>query len=341
MITKVFVVPPSNHYAGDRLFDQKSSLNRDGSLEPFINLKKILYRNNVKLQTIDKAGIEEFDDQCVILFFGSTLDLTYKYLDYKCKHRFFFFLEPFLVKPDLYQHFYNIAGKFKTVFVARAYHSYITNDTTIKDLNWPYQNRFGIYQDILQVASSRCRKCLSIIGSHVSSARVDNGYGLRLLVLSQTLSRNFFVVYGSGWSWFPRIRHWPSGIMLWHYFKIKKHYKPKPVVDKISEMTKYDFALVIENEFASGFHTEKLFDALSSGAIPIYKGDPEILELVPGECLILLDDFGSIDEVVEMCLAMSEEEIKRRRKIIVEFIGSHKFQNICNAFISDVYSCVN
>lgn len=58
-----------------------------------------------------------------------------------------------------------------------------------------------------------------------------------------------------------------------------------------SETAKYAaFSFCIENEtddnYCTGYATEKIFDALRCGAIPIYAGAPDITDFVPADCFI-------------------------------------------------------
>ena len=60
--------------------------------------------------------------------------------------------------------------------------------------------------------------------------------------------------------------------------------------DKVVMAGAYKFVFAFENTEESHYVTEKVYTGLRSGAVPIYKGAPEILEHVPGERSILLAD---------------------------------------------------
>ena len=64
--------------------------------------------------------------------------------------------------------------------------------------------------------------------------------------------------------------------------------------DRVVKAGGYKFVFAFENTEESHYVTEKVYTGLRSGAVPVYKGAPEILEHVPGEkSLILADRFDS------------------------------------------------
>jgi len=52
-------------------------------------------------------------------------------------------------------------------------------------------------------------------------------------------------------------------------------------LDKKDGLKKYKFALTFENSLDDYYVTEKVWDALAAGSLPIYHGAPEILDYVP------------------------------------------------------------
>ncbi len=103
--------------------------------------------------------------------------------------------------------------------------------------------------------------------------------------------------------WFPvavpnHLRpHFPSGSKAEFY----------DVADKCALLEQFTFNLCFENTSAHGYLTEKLFDALYAGAVPLYAGDPYASDYVRTEgyidCLHLSDG-----EVVERVAALEKSE---------------------------------
>lgn len=67
---------------------------------------------------------------------------------------------------------------------------------------------------------------------------------------------------------------------------------------KINLYKQYKFVIAFENACATDYVTEKFFDPLIAGAVPIYLGAPNINEFAPGEhCFIHANDFKSPKEL--------------------------------------------
>lgn len=66
-----------------------------------------------------------------------------------------------------------------------------------------------------------------------------------------------------------------------------------PVESKYEKLSEYDFAICFENQALSGYITEKIFDCLAVGTVPIYLGAPEIATIVPSDCFADLADWQS------------------------------------------------
>ena len=65
-------------------------------------------------------------------------------------------------------------------------------------------------------------------------------------------------------------------------------------------LSKYRLAIAYENTISPEYITEKAFLALSAGAIPVYKGPPEIYHHIPDRHNIInIDDYASPEELAE------------------------------------------
>ena len=64
-------------------------------------------------------------------------------------------------------------------------------------------------------------------------------------------------------------------------------------------MSHYKFVLAIENTWTESYVTEKLFYALDAGAIPIYFGAPNVLDLVPPGSIIQGSKFKTMEKLAE------------------------------------------
>ena len=66
---------------------------------------------------------------------------------------------------------------------------------------------------------------------------------------------------------------------------------------KSSIMKQYALYLSFENQLVDDYITEKLWGALASGIIPVYKGAPNIKDHVPENSVVLVDSFSSLTEL--------------------------------------------
>lgn len=72
-----------------------------------------------------------------------------------------------------------------------------------------------------------------------------------------------------------------------------------PVADKIAFLRQYKFNIAFENSSVDGYITEKIVDAFTAGAVPIYYGDPRVAEDFNPKAFINVNDYPSFDAVIE------------------------------------------
>ena len=81
---------------------------------------------------------------------------------------------------------------------------------------------------------------------------------------------------------------------------------------------KYKFTIAFENTRAKGYTTEKLWDPLLVGSIPIYWGNPEIGEYVNKDCMIDCRDFDDdFSAVIERVKEIDQDEEKYKYMLSV------------------------
>lgn len=69
---------------------------------------------------------------------------------------------------------------------------------------------------------------------------------------------------------------------------------------KLSTISHYKFCLSLENSIERDYVTEKFFDPLLVGTVPVYRGAPNIEEFAPGEkCFIDANKFSSVEELAD------------------------------------------
>ena len=95
-----------------------------------------------------------------------------------------------------------------------------------------------------------------------------------------------------------------------------------PIDDKNLVLLKSKFTFCIENNGNSrGYLTEKFFDAIKSGSIPVYLGAIDIQKLVPDNIYINIRKFNdNFDDLMAFLLKMKGAEGKCYQKNGYEFL---------------------
>lgn len=112
------------------------------------------------------------------------------------------------------------------------------------------------------------------------------------------------------------------------------------VDDKRATIAKYKFALAFENEAGTqGYITEKIFDCLFAGTVPIYRGAENITAYIPANCFIDQRDYPSFQALDQRLWAMSVDDWQSYHDAGQAFLRSPQFQpwqpaNVFSAMIN-------
>ncbi|MEM9678624.1 MAG: glycosyltransferase family 10, partial [Pseudomonadota bacterium] len=83
-------------------------------------------------------------------------------------------------------------------------------------------------------------------------------------------------------------------------FRNRRLWFDKGIPSKLKALEKYTYTLALENSIDQDYVTEKFFEPLMTGTIPIYLGAPNIDDFAPGEnCFINVNDFASVDALAD------------------------------------------
>ena len=75
---------------------------------------------------------------------------------------------------------------------------------------------------------------------------------------------------------------------------------------KLTTISRYRFDLAFENSISRDYLSEKFFDSLAAGCVPVYRGAPNIEEFAPGDhCFINAADFHGPRELAEFLLHLT------------------------------------
>lgn len=132
----------------------------------------------------------------------------------------------------------------------------------------------------------------------------------------EELSPGSLDIYGMAWDTFPGWR----GVLT---------------ESKVSALGKYRFNIAFENCVNNcGYISEKLFDALEAGTVPVYKGEVSIEKFVPAEAFIDARLFSSSHALVKYLLSLGEQEWIRLYEAGQSFLCSSEFR----PFLPDAFA---
>ena len=319
------VIPWTEAYNNNELFNINSMTNRDGLAEPFVDMKDYLEKNGHTINTIDL-----YDDLTKVdyfLFFEWVEEWIYKLVKKGYAGKMVYCnAEPPTVK------ILNTEEGFKTV---KKYFQFVmtwnldlVDNKRVFFRTIPY--RFMKHTDNVPYEN---KKLITSISANKKSDYKDELYSERERLISffENELSDQFDMYGVGWN-----------------SEEHQSYKGSPV-SKFSTYNHYKFAIAFENtKNVNGYITEKIFDCLTGGIVPIYYGAENITDHVSTDCFIDYRNFNNLYELKDFLLHMTKEEyyaylraaeLAMESNELKEFFSGKKYaQNIiemCNEGIKE------
>ena len=143
-----------------------------------------------------------------------------------------------------------------------------------------------------------------------------------------------FVLYGHGWK-VPQKRLGMLGKLRYRLAKVPPFVMGKavfpsydgPVNSKFTALSQARFSICFENaRDIRGYLTEKIFDCLFAGCVPIYWGDPEVEKAIPKNCFIDFRQFQSYQALYDFLKGLSPAEYQAYQLAGQQFLASPQFQ---------------
>ena len=155
---------------------------------------------------------------------------------------------------------------------------------------------------------------------------------------------NDFKLYGNGWN-VPQKRFGHLGRARYRIEKVTPWLLGKPVFPSYQgpAKTKYEvlsrtkFCICFENaRDIHGYITEKIFDCLFAGCIPVYWGDAEISKSIPAECFIDFRQYRSYAKLYEHLKTMTSTQFSRHQEVARDFLQSIQFEPYSSESFAEV-----
>jgi hypothetical protein len=105
-----------------------------------------------------------------------------------------------------------------------------------------------------------------------------------------------------------------------------------PVDNKREIQQQYRFSIAFENTSAfPGLITEKIFDCLAAGSVPIYLGAPNVGDYIPPDCFIDVRDFTTLEALHTFLTNMSEARYESYLAAAQRFLRSPQYHSFTAA----------
>ena len=121
------------------------------------------------------------------------------------------------------------------------------------------------------------------------------------------------------------------------------------VKEKMNLSSQYPFTIAIENSLEYDYVTEKLWQPLAAGSIPLYLGAPNIDDWLPCEnfsCIINLRDFQNIEQLANHLKTILEDQNKylsyhrwRQEKVRPSFLRMVDYFQESNQYTLECLIC--
>lgn len=312
-------------YNKNRLINDPSSAIGDDLMYPFFLLAEKLKALGHKVATIDTDDIEKFDAVIFIEFPGVKNKYFQKCLKHKIKNLYLLISESPIITPD------NLDIKNHTYFKKVLTWA----DDTIDNKKY-FKTNYGnkIPKEINFNIKDKTNLCVAI-SSNKSKKDKHELYSERIKAI-RWFEENHpedFDLYGKGWDRY----NFEGKVLGFNIARLNRlkfltkllrpHYPSYrgPVKSKKETFQKYKFSICYENSGGfNGYITEKIFDSLFAGCVPIYLGPPNIESHIPNNIFIDKRNFKTYEELYRHIKYMPDEEYSGYLENIKSFLKSEK-----------------
>jgi alpha(1,3/1,4) fucosyltransferase len=316
VIKKIALIPSVDAYFNNQIF--KKNFENDGT-EPFSILKQELALKKIIFNTIDLFVDYKEIDLLIIMRHETNIDKIFNVLSKNNKVKILYIsTEEISVAPTQTKELLDF-GLFDRILTWR------DNEIDSKlFFKYHYMTPHRSFKENIKSE----RKLVCLINAFKKSYYNDsnNIYSERFKVIEFYREKKTFDLFGHNWS---------------NYDNSIQNYKGS-TPDKIRTYSNYDFSFIFENSNNElGGISEKIWDSMSAGCIPIYYGAPNIADYIPTDCFIDYKKFNNLKSLDLFLMEMPFNEKTRMRKEIACFLNSKnydKFTSIgfCKTIINNI-----
>lgn len=308
------------------MFEDPSSPIGDDLMYPFLYLKKYFEGKGHQVCTIDMAPLDSFD-AVVFLEYPGANNRYFKALKkiYPNIPLYLVLVEPATIRPENWR--IKNHNSFEKIF---SWNTSIADGKKYIWLNWP--TKIIVDDTSNHEKSSFC----TLIASNKFSNIKNELYSERRNAINwyQKNDPYSFDLYGIGWDRiYIDILGRANFVLDKIYRNVKKYPKIEkypsyrgPLNNKREVLKRYKYAICYENAIGNGFITEKIFDCMMAGVVPIYLGAPDVQSLIPGDVYIDRREFKSYQDLNEYLRRLSDGEYVKYLGAMRNFLLSEKVE---------------
>ena len=334
----------------DRVFDPDAVRSLRPSLQPmalpWLHVHTGARQRGLRLLTADRVAAEGIDPRRVLLVAYDWTPEAAALLERGARPAALLSFEPPVIAWSLYVQLPRLSARFPHVFLFEGARARVAPSARFHPLRFPLgcpppqlpRVPWGERRFLAMVNSNKALAHPLSLGRwfdrprEVSLKRAlatlayppigDDRYRERLRAIAAFAQASDFDLYGEGW----QHRHPAIGPRL--HALAQRAYRG-PIQDKLGVLSGYRFALVIENTRFPGYISEKLFDCLFAGCVPIYDGAPDVARVVPSEAFVDRRQFADYVDLERYLRGMSERDARRYLDAGRAFLCTAAFERFC------------
>jgi alpha(1,3/1,4) fucosyltransferase len=357
----VWLDPFTQHFEHDRLFrPYEGAPYGDDYAAPWRYLRDRLARHGIAVHTADLLELGHLPPASLNLYVSLGIRSRFRRLHARradiVPSAFFAFECP-VVEPRLYRDLPEMARSFRRMFSfssSAALQPYVGSRLDLERFHLP-QSYDRVHAPVW---ANRVRSFLVMINANkVPRNGLGELYRERLEALAFFQRHDEIDLFGFGWdgpafrigeTWVPSV-----GRRLGHRLRgaaqrltgpndplmvaARQAYRG-PADAKAETLGRYTFAVCFENMVLEGWVTEKLFDCLLAGTVPIYLGAPDIERWVPQDCYVDMREFSSYRELRAFLHDLSSRDIEAYREAGRAYIESDRFRPFSKYAFADRFT---
>jgi alpha(1,3/1,4) fucosyltransferase len=341
----LFVEPLTPHFERDRLFETTTQRHGgDTILEPYRYLREWMAARGVAVHTADalRRGDVRSATQLYVSL-GSRRHYARMLRRHDVTPSAFLAMECPAVEPKLYRDLRDVSQVFRRVYTfspVTALRPFLRRPMDLLPFHFP--QAWDTVHDAIWEQEDRPGFLTIVNANKLPRDRTNELYTERLRAIDFFARTGDLDLYGVGWdqapfrlgyTWVPgTVRRWTHrGRSRW----LRRHPTAElaaarsvfrgAIADKAATLGRYRFALVIENMALDGWITEKIFDCLYTGTVPVYLGAPDVERWLSPDCYVDLRAFADYGALRDHLQSLSPADVRAYRDAGRAFLTSPGF----------------